>query len=105
MGSLTLAAVAINADWQRRVGYYMSLRAIIVMEEEDTTNNYLNRIAYANAVLKGEASVYQMALAVLTNPTIAENADDPEDLSGTDVPDTDIDFVVGDIWDSMSGVI
>lgn len=97
-----LMTIANNGTFQSRVQYFMQGYALTVMAEANTVTSHSLRVIYANKVLTGTANVVQYAVAVVTNSTITGEAS----LTGTDfsIPDSDIQFQVDSIFNSMAGV-
>jgi hypothetical protein len=74
-----------------RVRYAAIKAAIAVMNEAAPA---ADRLAYAEAVLRGEADIGQLAVGVLTNPTIASLAEASSDA--------DVEFTVNAIFDAFA---
>ena len=66
---------ASEEGFQRKVKYYMQKAAIAVLGELGTTSGHAERVIYANKILDGTASVYEYAVGVTTNATIADKID------------------------------
>ena len=80
----------------------MQKSATQVQAEDPATQFHSERKGYADLVLLGDASIYEMTIGVCTNPTILANVTPQGDTSA--VPDTDIEFTVSSLWNAYSGV-
>jgi len=85
-----------SRNFQDKLRYYLTKTAIAVMAESDTTKNHAHRIAYAGKLLKGQANILEIGLAVLTNQTIAVKVVSGEDYDG------DIEYVITTIFDAFA---
>ena len=95
---------ASHAGFQNRVKYFMQKGAVAVLGEDTTgfvAGRHDARKTYADKVLAGEASVFEMAVAVATNSTIVANITSAGDHSS--VTDGDLEFTVNSMWDDFSG--
>lgn len=88
--------VAKDQVFQSRVKYFLVKAAVSVMAEANTVDGHAQRVAYAGKVLDGTANVEQVAVAVMTNSTVAAN--------GYAAPDGDLEFVVNSMFSALSGV-
>lgn len=83
-----------------RVAFIALKAAQNVANEDPATPNHANRMAYAGRVLTGEDKALLIALHIAaSNPTIAGTL---ETGGGDAVPDGDIEFAMGQIWDARS---
>ena len=81
-----------------RIKYFMQKTATSIIGETSATAGHTERKAYADKVLSGEADIYQMMIAVVTNSTISST------ISSGGIPsDNDIEFTVNSLWDDFSG--
>lgn len=94
-------AAANDEGFQNRVKYYMQKGAAAVIGELNTTPGHVERKAYADGVFDGTESVFEMAVAVVTNGTIITNIG--AQGGHTAVTDADIEFTVNSLWDDFSG--
>lgn len=86
-----------------RVDYFMQKAAIAVQAELLTTLGHTERAAYADLVVEGSASIYQHALAALTNSTVAAAGDLAVTVDGGfGIEDSDLEFAVNEMWNAMS---
>jgi len=93
-------STANDEGYQRRVKYYMSQAAIEVLAEDGATASHAERVTYANKILDGTASVYEFAVASVTNSTVATAID-----GGQDVTDNDLSYVVKtEMYNAMAGI-
>lgn len=88
---LQLANIAENADFQRRVRYLMTKAAIAVLNGTPDSADVL----LGQRILDGTEPVYQWALAVLTNSTIAAGAHAQD---GSSIIEGDLEFAVNSLW-------
>lgn len=98
MASEKIIAAASDPIFYTRVAFLALKSAQNVASEAPETANHLNRVNYAARVMNGRDKAVLLALHVVaSNPTIAGklDADQP-------VPDGDIEFALGSIWDARS---
>lgn len=101
-GDATKGMLAVAQEsFRRRIKYYMQKGATAVIGELGTTPGHALRKTYADSVLAGTASIYEMAVAVATNTTVVGKLDALGGHSG--VPDSDLEFTVNSMWDDFSG--
>lgn len=91
-----LNELAQDPIFRGRCLYALQVAAVAVMAESSGTPSHDKRVAFATSVLNGSCISYQIALAVLTNPTIAAEA--------PTIPDSDIQFAVESLFDALAGV-
>lgn len=89
-----LYELAITNAWQRKVRYYLVEAAVAIKAEPANTPSHAERVVFADKVLSGAAPVETVALAVLTNPTIAAEA--------PNVPDGDVQFAVQSVVNAFA---
>lgn len=77
--------------------YALQVAAVNVMAESGATPGHAQRVAYATIVLNGAINSYQVALAVLTNPTIANEV-------AAGIPDSDIQYAINSLFSALAGV-
>ena len=87
----------LDQDFQDKVKFYVVKAAIAVMAEAGTVEGHTERVAFAEKVLAGAASMAMYALGVSTNATIKTKID-----AGTDY-DSDLEFVVNSLFDAYAG--
>lgn len=87
--------VANEEGFQRRVKHFMQKAALAVMAEAGSTAFHTERVAFAKSVLDGTASVYEYAVGVVTNSTVASN--------GLATTDGDLEFTVNSMFTAFSG--
>ncbi len=95
-----LITMAGNSAFQQRVRYALAVGAVAVYSEVSSSTGHTPRLAMATAVLQGNYSPAPMALAVLTNPTIAAEATFTSD--GYNIPDSDLQFAVNSLWNALA---
>ena len=98
-----MATIAANNSFLRRVEYCMKKAAIDVMAESSGTASHTERVAYANNILGGSASVPAYALSVVTNSTITASADISNNPD-FGISDSDLDFTVNSMYNAMAGI-
>ena len=86
------------ADFQDRVKFYLQKAALNVMAESDATANHADRVTYAQKVLAGQASVYEVTIGVTTNATVSANI-----AAGTATNDGDLEYCVNSMFDAFAG--
>lgn len=98
MASEKIIAAASDPIFYTRVAFIALKSAQNVASEPIDTVNHENRVNYAARVMTGKDKAILLALHVVaSNPTIAGKLD-----AGQDVPDGDIEFALGSIWDARS---
>jgi hypothetical protein len=98
-----LNTIASNSGFQGRCLYALQVAAVDVMSESNTTTYHQQRIDYARAVISGSANALQVALAVLTNATIAAEAA-VATTPDYAIPDSDIQYAVNTLYNALAGV-
>lgn len=87
-------------NFYTRVAFLALKAAQNVASEDPKTDNHANRVAYSNRILSGADSALLLTLhLVASNATIAGKL---EAEGGNGVPDSDIEFALGSIWDARS---
>lgn len=97
-----LNTIAQDTGFQGRCIVALETAAINVMAEAGNTVNHAHRVGYAAGVINGQINAYFLALAVLTNSTIASEA--IISTPGNGVPDSDIQFTMNSIFNSLAGI-
>lgn len=102
--SQDLMTIAHDPQFQDRVNYFVVSASIAVMAEDPNTPFHPGRVAFANKVLSGNYNVLFCTYGVLTNTTIAAEANVKK--SGNDylIPDSDINFTVNSEYNAFAGV-
>ena len=99
----TMATIAQQSAFKRRVEYCMKKAAVAVMAEAAGTASHAERVVFAITVLDGSASVSEAASAVVTNATLTTNGDiTAGPLYG--VSDNDLEFTVNSMFNAFAGV-
>jgi hypothetical protein len=95
--------ISTNVGFQGRCQYALTVAAVNVVAEANNTANHQQRVNYAKTVINGTASILPVALAVLTNASIAAEA-----VASTTpdyaIPDSDIQFAVNSLFNALAGV-
>lgn len=60
-------AMANDKGFQRKIKYYMQKAAIAIIGGDSETAGHVERVEYAKKILSGAASIYEFAVAVVTN--------------------------------------
>src|SRR5579859_4109222 len=95
-----LITIANSPSFYNRVQYLaiqFALNTVVV--EDSNTANHIDRVHLANDILNARTNFAQLALIVLSNPTIGGEAS-VDDL-GASVPDSDITFQLSSVWTSL----
>jgi pyruvate carboxylase len=101
-GFSDLETISNNGNFQLRVAYAMQVAAVAIYNEAPTATGHAARAAMATRVLNGEFNVQAAAAAVLTNATIAAEAN-INTTPGYGIPDGDIQFAVNSNWNALAG--
>lgn len=86
-----IMAKAADADYQNRVKYYFTKEALVAGGEADTVDDHQARLDFAGLVLAGDVDLFDLATATLTNSTLAGRV---TSSPPTEIPDTELDYVV-----------
>lgn len=97
MATKEIIQAASKPAFYQRVSFIALKAAQNVANESDATPNHANRIAYAGRVLKGDDKALLLALHIAaSNATIASTL---ETSGGDAVPDSDLEYAMGQVWD------
>ena len=100
MATREIIAEASRPVFYTRVAFLALKAAQNVATESESTPNHANRLAYAGRVMSGEDKAILLALHVAAaNPVIASAL---ETTGAESVPDGDIEFVMGTIWNARA---
>jgi hypothetical protein len=100
MSTQQVIEAASQPTFYTRVSFISLKVAQNVATEDPTVANHDNRIAYCAQIFRGADSALMLANHVASsNPTIAAAL---ESGGGEAVPDADIEFALGSIWDSRA---
>jgi hypothetical protein len=100
MATSDIIAAASSPVFYTRVAFIALKSAQAVASEDPGTANHANRAAYAGRVLTGNDKALLIALHIAAaNATIAGTL---ETSGGEAVPDGDIEFAMGQIWDARA---
>jgi hypothetical protein len=97
-----LTTISNNGDFQNRVAYSLLVAAVNVYSELSSTPGHIARSKFATTVVNGQFNIQPIALAVLTNSTIAAEANILT-TPGFAIPDADIQFAVNSLWNALAG--
>jgi len=98
MLSAKCMAKANGSAFKRRVKYFMQKAATAIIGEDGAFIGHAERVAYAEKILSGEASIYEMAVGVVTNSTVAAAID-----GGSEPSDSDLEFTVNSLINDFAG--
>jgi len=96
-----LITIAGSNDFQNRIKYALATSAVQVYNEASSSTGHAARVAYAESVIQGTYNLAPVALAVLTNSTIASEAN-PNNSATYGIPDSDIQFAINSLWDALA---
>ena len=100
MATKDIIAAASDPVFYTRVAFIALKSAQNVASEDPGTANHANRVAYSGRVLTGNDKALLIALHIAaSNPTFASTL---ESGGGDAVPDGDIEFAMGQIWDARA---
>jgi hypothetical protein len=101
-----LMQIAADTGFQLRVQYAMESAAVNVMAEQNTVIGHALRVAYAEKILANSLPLFPMALAILTNTTIAAEADFTKQnvVPTFGIPDSDMQFAANSVFSALAGV-
>jgi hypothetical protein len=100
MATRDIIDAASEPTFYTRVAFIALKAAQNVANEDPATPNHANRAAYSGRVLTGNDKALLIALHIAaSNGTIATAL---ETEGGEAVPDGDIEFAMGQIWDSRA---
>ena len=100
MSTEQIIAEASKPTFYSRVSFISLKVAQNVATEDPGTANHANRIAYSGRIFAGQDNAVLLSMHVASsNPTIASTL---ETSGGNAVPDADIEFALGSIWDSRA---
>jgi len=100
MATKDIIAAASDPTYYTRVAFIALKVAQNVASEDTNYPNHANRAAYAGRVMTGQDKALLLALHIAAaNATIAATL---ESGGGDAVPDGDIEYAMGQIWDARS---
>lgn len=100
MATKDIIAAASDPVFYTRVAFIALKAAQNVSNENANTENHANRVKYAGMVLSGQDKALLIALHIAaSNPTIASTL---ETDGGDAVSDGDIEYAMGQIWNSRA---
>lgn len=104
MATSDIIRAASDPVFYTRVAFIALKAAQNVASEDPGTANHANRLAYAGRVMTGNDKALLIALHIAaSNGTIATELDTGSGGGGgSAVPDADIEFAMGQIWDARS---
>jgi len=100
MSTTDIISAASDPIFYTRVSFIALKAAQNVASEDPGTANHANRAAYASALFRGDDNATLIAMHIAaSNATIASTL---ESGGGAAVPDGDIEYAMGQIWDARS---
>ena len=100
MATSDIIAAASDPVFYTRVAFIALKAAQNVASEDPATANHANRVDYAERVFRGGDNALLVAMHIAaSNGTIAGTL---ETGGGAAVPDGDLEFAMGQIWDARS---
>lgn len=96
-----ISRTAHDEDFRRRVAYALTVAAIAAYNESTGATGHALRAAFAIKVLASQFDLNGAVLGVLTNATIANESNSA--TTGNGVPDSDIQFAVNSIYNTLAG--
>jgi hypothetical protein len=76
------------------------------MAEAGNVTGHAQRVGFSTHVLNGSVSIHEVTIAVMTNSTIAGEADITKNLAVPSyaIPDSDIQFTINSLYSILAGV-
>lgn len=103
MAVLDRIATARDDQFAARIAMILMHTCIDVANEDPTTANHANRVAFAGKHLRGQVNCKAVAAAVIaSNGTIQSTIDGGPTLLGANVPDGDLEYVIGGLYDHLA---
>lgn len=103
MASADVIRETSNPAFYTRVAFIALKAANDVANEDPQTANHANRLAYAQMLFRGGDKPLNLAMHVVAvNPTIASTLAKSGHAA---VPDNDIEFVMGQIWNQRANAM
>jgi hypothetical protein len=95
MAVADLIGASRDPNFQARIGFLLLKAGLNIANEDPTTDNHANRIAFTNRLLKADVNLGAVTASVVAyNATIQSTIEaDPAQL-GANVTDGDLEFVV-----------
>lgn len=93
MNAFECVQLARTPEFRSRVEYLAMKSAIAVANEDPATANHAARLTFAKKIMGGTAPMGEIALAVLTNATIANQ--------GNASSDSDLEFTINSIFNAF----
>lgn len=101
-GYADLGQIALQNEFLLRIRCALYVAAIDVFAEDAGTTNHAQRLVYAAKVTSNQFDLSSVANSVLTNATIAAEAN--ANIAGNSIPDSDIQFSLNSVFDALAGV-
>jgi hypothetical protein len=103
MAVLDLIGAARDETFAARTAMCLTVAALNVANEDPVTTNHVNRLAFAQRVLKGEVNNKLIAAAALAyNGTLQSEINSQPTQKGANIPDSDLQFVINGLIDLLA---
>ena len=103
MAILDRIRTARDETFAARVSMILMKVAIDVANEDGGTTNHANRLAFAAKVIKAEVNNKAVGAACISNNgTMQTTIDADPSLLGSNIPDGDIEFVLGGLYNNLA---
>lgn len=100
-----LMSIARDPNFQDRIKYSLQQSALDVMAEAGNVTGHALRVTFAGRVLAGTVDIFQVAISVLNNSTIAAEANVALPIGAAfGIPDSDLPFTVNSLFNAFAGV-
>jgi hypothetical protein len=100
---LKAARISENQAWTKRIALIALNAAIDILAESPETPDHASRAALASAVVRTDQTVMAaLPKIVMTNEVVRASAVSGPDLTGENVLDSDLEYVVATIWTSTA---
>lgn len=93
MNAFECVQLSRSVEFRQRIEYLAIKSAIAVVNEDAGTANHAARLVFAKKILGGTAPIGEIALAVMTNSTIASE--------GNASSDADLEFTINSIFNAF----
>jgi hypothetical protein len=103
MAVLDYIATAADATFAARVAMVLMTLAINVTNEDPTTANHANRIAFAQMHMRGLINCKLLgAGSIAYNTTLQSEIESNPGLLGASIPDSDLTYVISSIYNNFA---
>ncbi len=102
MSTLHVEYVSTKAAFRKRIQLYVVKEATKAMDEVNTVDSHVERVAFAERVFVSDYDLNQYVLAVLSNATLLAALN--RDAEDNGVTDGDLEFTVNSFYNAFAGV-